>query len=146
MMRRSRLVQKKPLQRRASTLKQSNFKRSTPKKRAGHNKVMRNACRGESCYLRIPGICHGVQDQETVVPAHSNEAAHGKGLGLKARDEFTVPACWRCHHEHDQGHLFTHEQKCVFWRAAYARWLPVRTLKLATIGKSINPVNEAVAA
>ncbi len=85
-------------------------------------------------------------DRDTVVPAHSNEAAHGKGLGLKARDEFTVPACWRCHYELDQGHRFTHEQKCVFWRAAYARWLPVRTMKLAMIGKSINPITEAVAA
>lgn len=106
----------------------SSIKRRTPKKRAGHNKTYLDACRGEPCYLRMPGICIGGID--TVVPCHSNEHVHGKGMGLKARDEFTVPGCYVCHTELDQGMRFNKEQKFGFWRVAYARWEPVRRQKL----------------
>ncbi|WP_241484911.1 nuclease domain-containing protein [Caballeronia zhejiangensis] len=104
----------------------STFKKKAPKKRPGHNKAMLNACRGQPCYLVYPGICRGAVDAETVVPAHSNEGAHGKGGALKARDEFTIPACWRCHAEHDQGKLFTYEEKVRRWRIGYGEWAPTR--------------------
>lgn len=118
-----------PLSSKASTpLKRTPFKHHARKARSGHDKPLLSACRGELCYLRIPGVCIGGID--TIVPAHSNEQAHGKGMGLKARDEFTVPACAACHHELDQGHLFNKEQKFGFWRAAYAAWAPVRARKL----------------
>ena len=31
--------------------------------------------------------------------AHSNSSRDGKGRGIKASDEFTVPLCHSCHHQ-----------------------------------------------
>ncbi len=129
---RTPLKRTKPMSRSsASTLKQSTFTRRKPKKRAGHDKTMLAACRGEPCYLRMPGICTGASGEDTVVPCHSNEGAHGKGMGKKADDMFTVPGCAHCHAQLDQGNLFTKQQKFSFWRAAYLKWIPVRTAKMA---------------
>lgn len=125
-----------------STLKPGKpMQRKTPMRRAAmkatskrkhiegyHDKPLLEACRGESCYLQIPGVCIGGTD--TTVPSHSNQARHGKGMGIKARDEYTVPACHACHSEIDQGNRFTREQKFALWDAAYARWEPVRAEKL----------------
>lgn len=123
----STLVRTKPLQARAP-MKRAAWTKHAPKKRAGHNKAYLNACRGELCYLRIPGICIGGID--TTVPAHSNEQAHGKGMGLKADDRYTVPACMACHHEIDQGSRPSKHERFAIWRAAYAAWEPVRAAKL----------------
>lgn len=109
-------------------LKRTAFKRSTPKKRPGHDKAMLTACKGELCYLRIPGVCIG--GVETTVPAHSNQSKHGKSLGRKADDAFTVPACYACHSQIDQGGMFTKEQKFAFWDRAHEAWAPVRADKL----------------
>lgn len=110
-------------------MKRTTFKRSTPKKRSGHDKTMLAAVRGELCYLRIPGICIGGID--TTVPAHSNQAKHGKGMGRKADDQYTVPACFACHSEIDQGNQFNKEEKFSIWDAAFEAWKPVREVKLA---------------
>lgn len=75
-------------------------------------------CRGQRCYLAIAGIC----DHGPGVPCHSNQAQHGKGMGLKALDVFTVPGCASCHREIDQGKLFTKEEKFAIWDAAYQVW------------------------
>lgn len=95
-----------------------------PKPRPGHDKAMLEACRGQDCWLAIPGVCQG--DVATVVPCHSNQQEHGKGMGIKARDEFTVPGCRSCHAETDQGRLFTKEEKRAIWNAAYERWKAYR--------------------
>ncbi|BDD90882.1 hypothetical protein PanNE5_03220 [Pandoraea sp. NE5] len=105
------------------------FKRKAPKKREGHDKRMLAACRGERCYLRVPGVC--LPTAETVVPCHSNEQQHGKGMGLKARDEFTVPGCMACHIWLDQSSA-PREQKFGVWRAGYRDWEPVREAKLSS--------------
>lgn len=101
------------------------MKKTKPKPRAGHDKKMLDACRGEVCWLSIPGVCRG--DVATVVPAHRNE---GKGMGLKVADKLTVPACFHCHTEYDSGMLFTREEKRGFFDGAMARWAPVRDSKL----------------
>src|SRR5690606_30745347 len=119
----------------------STLKRKTPMRRAAmkatskrkhiegyHDKPMLEACRGELCYLSIPGVCVGGTD--TTVPAHSNQARHGKGMGIKAKDQYTVPACYACHAEIDQGHTFTREEKFALWNKAYAAWKPAREEKL----------------
>lgn len=93
-----------------------------------HDQAMLDACRGEPCYLSIPGVCVG--GTETTVPAHSNQARHGKGMGIKAKDEYSVPACYACHTEIDQGSAFTREEKFALWNKAYAAWKPVREEKL----------------
>ena len=87
----------------------------------------REACRGQPCYLQIPGICCGPWRTDTTVPAHRNE---GKGQGLKVSDLLTVPGCYWCHAEYDQGRLFTRDQKREFFNNAHARWLPVRRARI----------------
>jgi hypothetical protein len=84
------------------------------------------ACRGERCYLRTPGCVGG---GETVVPCHSNQSKHGKGMGIKADHIYTVPGCWVCHARLDQG-VFPREQKNGWWDAAYAEWEPIRARKM----------------
>jgi len=83
------------------------------------------ACRGEPCFLRIPGICNG--DWTTCVPAHRNE---GKGMGLKVPNYLTIPACYACHAEYDQGRRFLRDQKRNMWNDAYVEWQPVRARKM----------------
>lgn len=77
-------------------------------------------CRGQQCYLRLPAVT--IHNPATVVPCHSNQSIHGKGMGLKASDEFTVPGCYACHAELDQGRIYTKQQKFDAWDAAFARW------------------------
>lgn len=101
-------------------MKRSAIKKRAPKRRAGHDSNYLAACRDQNCYLRMPGIC--CNDPSTSVPAHSNQSVHGKGMGLKARDEFTIPACWMCHAELDAGRRFTREERRDIWDKAYARW------------------------
>lgn len=109
-------------------MRRTPFKRHAPKKRPGHDKAMLTACKGELCYLRIPGVCIG--GTETVVPAHSNQAKHGKGMSIKAEDQYTVPACMACHVAIDQSAQFTKQEKFAFWDRAFLAWEPVREAKL----------------
>nr|WP_284507125.1 nuclease domain-containing protein [Caballeronia sp. ATUFL_M2_KS44] len=114
-----------PLADRATALRRTELKRRARKVKTGDDKRMRDACRGEPCYLRIPGAC--ASDPTTSVPAHRNE---GKGMGLKTPDVFTVPACPACHYEYDQGKRFLREHKRALWNAAYERWEPARAAKI----------------
>lgn len=111
-----------------ASLKGSTFKRKRPKLKAGSDKRMLAACRGERCYLVVPDVC--LSTSETVVPCHSNEQQHGKGMGIKALDRFTVPGCMACHAWLDQGNA-QRETKFSVWREAYREWEPVRTAKLS---------------
>lgn len=119
-MKRTDFVRKTPMARTGAPLKRSTFKRRAPKRRAGHDSTYLAACRGQRCYLAITGICS--HDRATVVPAHSNQSKHGKGMGIKAQDVYTVPACFACHHEIDQGNRLTRDEKTQIWDAAYVRW------------------------
>lgn len=84
------------------------------------------ACRGEPCFLRMHGCLGG---GETVVPCHSNQARHGKGMGIKAKHEFTVPGCANCHALIDQGPGLR-EHKFAVWDVAFEAWEPVRARKM----------------
>jgi hypothetical protein len=110
---------------RATAEMRAEKKRRMSKRKSGEDKRMRDACRDEPCYLRIPQLC--TSNPKTSVPAHRNE---GKGMGLKTPDIFTVPGCPACHHEYDQGKRFEREFKRALWNAAYARWLPARAAKM----------------
>lgn len=131
MMRRSPLTRKTAMKRGTVALRRTPMRKAKPKVRPGHDKSMLKACKGERCFLAIPGICRG--DVATVVPAHRNE---GKGAGLKVPDVLTVPACFHCHYEYDQGLIFTREEKRGFWNAAYAEWQPVRERKMNPFPKT----------
>lgn len=114
------LKAKAPIARTAKPMKARSKTNANPRPKTGHAEL----CRGQPCYLAIPGVCQNAR--ETVVPAHSNQQKHGKGRGIKAHDEFTVPACFHCHAILDQGAQFSREEKFALWDAAYERWRPVR--------------------
>nr|DAG71761.1 MAG TPA: Protein of unknown function (DUF1364) [Caudoviricetes sp.] len=86
---------------------------------------MRNACRGQICYLRVPGLCRRRDPEDTIVPCHSNEGAHGKAGARKADDRYTVPGCGLCHYWLDLGGA-PQFLKYSTWRRAYREWSAVR--------------------
>lgn len=96
------------------------------------------ACRGESCYLNV--LCaRSDWEDPSVVPCHSNSLFHGKGMGLKAKHEFTVPGCAACHRWLDQGPA-EKQTKFDAWAMAFQRWEPARAEKL---GIEYNELEEA---
>ena len=76
-------------------------------------------CRGQECFIKIAPVCAGI---DTIVPAHSNQQKHGKSMGLKASDIYTVPACMACHFLIDQGNKHTKQEKFQAWDRAYEKW------------------------
>ena len=52
------------------------------------------SARGEQCQIRIPG-CNG--NPETVVWAHANGSAAGKGMWMKSNDLLGAYGCYACH-------------------------------------------------
>jgi hypothetical protein len=61
---------------------------------------IRQSARGEDCTINLPGVCN--YNPETSVWAHSNRYEHGKGMGLKAKDEHGAYACYDCHMVYDR--------------------------------------------
>ena len=116
-----------PIADRATQFKRSAIKARVKKPTIAEGAKYLDACRGERCYLDVFGVC--LRDPATVVPCHSNQGRHGKGMGIKARHEFTVPGCRACHVFIDQGNA-TREYKFSMWDRAYAEWGPVRARKL----------------
>lgn len=114
--------QAKPMRARSKT-------NSNPRPATGEAKL----CKGQVCYLRIPGICTGMAHD----PCHSNQAKHGKGKGIKAHDVYTVPGCRACHNELDQGMTYTRVEKFAIWDRAYERWEPTRADLMLAQGKRI---------
>lgn len=132
MMKRTPLVRRTPLQAKAPMTRTS-WKRSSKRKHkiAGHHdQKMLDACRGEPCYLIVPGVCRRDPQDPTVVDCHGNWADTGKGLGLKAADRFSVPGCAACHYWLDFGTTASREVKRITFFDALARWEPVRAAKL----------------
>lgn len=88
------------------------------------------ACRGEECYLRVPGVCCSIGwPHESVVDCHSNQSKHGKGWALKAKHEYTVPGCGPCRYWLDFGRA-PRAVKVATWDRAYEEWEPVRARKM----------------
>jgi hypothetical protein len=77
------------------------------------------ACRSVACQ-------HCGRDDGTVCAAHSNQARHGKGRGLKASDIYVASLCFACHYGLDQGAKMTREEREKMW--ADAHLLTVKTL------------------
>ena len=67
--------------------------------------------------------------------AHSNSSKHGKGRGIKASDEFTVPLCYKCHSAFDKFELGTRQES----EAMFEQWLEKteRMLKIETNSDSV---------
>lgn len=66
-----------------------------PKPDTHRNPALLAMAKGRRCLLRVPGVCQG--GTATTVAAHSNWACHGKGMGKKASDAYTVWGCAACH-------------------------------------------------
>lgn len=127
----------KPMSRGSGLKAKAPMKRRYKPQAGRTNREYALACYGEPCYLRVPGV--QCARRETVVPCHSNQAVHGKGLGIKAHDTYTVPGCMHCHHELDQGHRLSRDQRRDIWDRAYERWISVRTKKMSS-AESVKPL------
>ena len=53
--------------------------------------------------------------------AHSNQAKHGKGRGIKASDEYTAALCFKHHFLIDQGQSLTKEERVDMWDKAHQK-------------------------
>ncbi|WP_425496031.1 nuclease domain-containing protein [Paraburkholderia agricolaris] len=87
------------------------------------------ACRGEPCYLRVPGVCPLNPNDETIVPCHENSLAAGKGMGLKSNHARTLPGCFWCHAWLDQGKADRLTKGTIF-QMGMNDWLPRRARKM----------------
>lgn len=83
-------------------------------------------------YIRSPALlkaCRSIpctncgRDDGTVVAAHSNQAKHGKGRGIKASDVFVASLCHVCHAELDQGSLMSRSDRERMWNACHKQTL-----------------------
>jgi hypothetical protein len=86
------------------------------------------ACCGEPCYLNVKYARCDWADP-TVVPCHDNRLSAGKGMGLKASHERTLPGCMLCHQWLDQGPA-PREEKFARFDAGFARWVVRRARKM----------------
>lgn len=67
------------------------------------------------CTMRLPGVCLG--GTETTVLAHSNQLKHGKGMGIKADDNWGAFACAACHDVLDWRRRVPHLSRADVMRA-----------------------------
>ena len=51
--------------------------------------------------FHISGVCSGGQ----TIAAHSNALRHGRGVGHKASDSYSIASCNECHRVYDEGGL-----------------------------------------
>lgn len=118
-----------------STLKQRSAIKSRVKKpTVAEGSKYLAACRGEPCYLNVRDVC--CWNWETVIPAHSNQAKHGKGMGIKAGHQYTIPCCFTCHTWLDAGPA-SRELKASMFDAALAAWEPVRARKMGIVTEEL---------
>jgi hypothetical protein len=83
---------------------------------------------GEPCFLNVKCARCDWADP-TVVPCHDNRLSAGKGMGLKASHERTLPGCMLCHQWLDQG-TAPREEKFARFDAGFARWVVRRARKM----------------
>lgn len=79
-----------------------------------------------AAYRKIPCQHCGIDDG-TVCGAHSNQAKHGKGRGIKASDEFCASLCHSCHMQVDQGRSMSRTERETVWGNAHEK--TVKALK-----------------
>lgn len=98
------------------------------------------------CMVGIPGVCTGGIGE----PAHSNQARHGHGTGIKAHDHWFVSACRECHRELDQSPTLSREERRELWERAYIRTIDELWAQkmLAVVDenarKSVQPVKQKI--
>ena len=65
--------------------------------------------------------------------AHSNSAKHGKGRGIKASDQYTIPLCAICHAAFDRFELGNRAES----EAMFEKWLVKTELMMNQADKDI---------
>lgn len=71
-------------------------------------------------YRTIP-CQHCGRDDGTVCGAHSNQAIHGHGRGIKASDVYCASLCNLCHYMIDNGKGLSREERVQIWNAAHLK-------------------------
>lgn len=71
-------------------------------------------------YRKIPCQHCGIDDG-TVCGAHSNQAKHGKGRGIKASDIYCASLCHACHMAVDQGRSMSRVERETVWNNAHLK-------------------------
>ena len=78
----------------------------------------------DNCQYLNCAMC-GVDDG-TIVGAHSNQGAHGKGKAIKADDNMIAALCYVCHMDLDQGSIYSKKERERLWDRAHLKtvyWL-----------------------
>ncbi len=97
-------------------------------------------------YIRSPALlkaCREIPCQKcgradgTIVAAHSNSAAHGKGRSIKADDSRIAALCFTCHSAIDQGSGSGDERRSA-WQSAHVK--TVNALVLAGLWPQSVPI------
>ena len=65
--------------------------------------------------LRLMMCCCGCGRPPPSDVAHSNASMHGKGIGIKSKDEFTIPLNRICHQNFDQNLSQQTRQQQMDW-------------------------------
>ncbi len=82
------------------------------------NRKLLDFARGQDCQF-----CN--RNDGSVVAAHSNQGAHGKGLGIKAHDVFIAYLCHSCHTFVDSDSRASNEERTMVWDTAFIRSIPL---------------------
>lgn len=90
------------------------------------SKPMTDAARGQSCTLRIPGVCNG--NSETTVACHVRLPGFC-GMGMKPSDLFIIDGCSACHATLDNRSLWE-EAECG-WDDVLRAMMETQTRRLA---------------
>jgi len=95
------------------------------------SKKIRNFAKGQSCSIRIPGVCSG--NPEQTVWCH----ASGGGMGAKQSDECGAFGCYPCHSVidgHTKSDFSPMEVELFFWHGHAESLKTLRQNKLITLG------------
>jgi hypothetical protein len=86
-----------------------------------NRKLLDLAHRVTACQFLLP-VCMGISP-EGCEPAHSNQGAHGKSIGMKAADDQHVASCPNCHRLYDGqlGYVMPREQANKLFNDARTR-------------------------
>ena len=112
-----------------------------PKTPRRENPALLKMAQGKPCLLRVK--CDG-NPSDTTVAAHSNSGKHGKGMGRKADDCYTVWACARCHTWLDSSYNATQEERQAAFEAAHKRQM--RQWSLIAFGSELQEFKDRKAA
>lgn len=88
---------------------------ATPKSKPYRDRILLDMAKGRPCLVLVKLV--SLHPTDTTVAAHSNLAIHGKGLGQKASDVYSVWSCFGCHSWLDQGKATSYEKGTAFMEA-----------------------------